>query len=55
MAIGFAGGVAYLIMPHVDGLWLWALLAAVIGSADVAKLATGWGCWFVTGQMDGVS
>ena len=34
MAMSFAGaGVAYLIMPHLVGLWLWAVLAAVIGFA----------------------
>ena len=34
MAISFAGaGFAYLIMPHLVGLWLWAALAAVIGFA----------------------
>ena len=32
MAMSFAGaGFAYLIMPHLVGLWLWAALAAVIG------------------------
>ena len=29
----FAAGCAYLIMPHLGGLWLWAVLAAVIGYA----------------------
>jgi OFA family oxalate/formate antiporter-like MFS transporter len=34
MAISFTGaGLAYLIMPHLSGLWLWAMLAAVIGFA----------------------
>ncbi|MFY9708191.1 MAG: MFS transporter [Desulfobacterales bacterium] len=34
MAMSFAGaGFAYLIMPHLAGLWLWAALAAVIGFA----------------------
>jgi OFA family oxalate/formate antiporter-like MFS transporter len=34
MAISFVGaGLAYMIMPHLDGLWLWATLAAVIGFA----------------------
>ena len=34
MAISFAGaGIAYLMMPHLTGLWLWAWLAAVIGFA----------------------
>ncbi len=34
MAMSFAGaGMAYLIMPHLIGLWLWAALAAVIGFA----------------------
>ncbi len=34
MAISFVGaGLAYLFMPHLAGLWLWALLAAVIGFA----------------------
>ncbi len=34
MAMSFAGaGIAYLIMPHLNGLWLWAVLAAVIGFA----------------------
>ena len=34
MAMSFAGaGFAYLIMPHLVGLWLWASLAAVIGFA----------------------
>ena len=32
MAMSFAGaGFAYLIMPHLVGLWLWGALAAVIG------------------------
>ena len=34
MAISFAAAaVAYLIMPHVEGIWLWTALAAVIGFA----------------------
>ncbi|MGA6927362.1 MAG: MFS transporter [Desulfosarcina sp.] len=34
MAMSFTGaGIAYLIMPHLMGLWLWAVLAAVIGFA----------------------
>lgn len=34
MALSFtAAGVAYLSMPHLTGLWLWAVLAAVIGFA----------------------
>ena len=34
MAMSFTGaGLAYLIMPHLVGLWLWAALAAVIGFA----------------------
>jgi OFA family oxalate/formate antiporter-like MFS transporter len=34
MAISFSGaGVAYLIMPHLSGLWWWAALAAIIGFA----------------------
>jgi OFA family oxalate/formate antiporter-like MFS transporter len=34
MAMSFAGaGFAYLTMPHLAGLWLWAALAAVIGFA----------------------
>ena len=34
MAISFAcAAAAYLIMPHVEGIWLWATLAAVIGFA----------------------
>jgi OFA family oxalate/formate antiporter-like MFS transporter len=34
MAISFAGAaIAYLIMPHLVGLWLWAVLAAVVGFA----------------------
>ncbi|RLC16961.1 MAG: hypothetical protein DRI24_07055 [Deltaproteobacteria bacterium] len=34
MAISFVGaGFAYLIMPHLAELWLWAALAAVIGFA----------------------
>jgi OFA family oxalate/formate antiporter-like MFS transporter len=34
MAISFTGAaVAYLIMPHVEGIWLWTALAAVIGFA----------------------
>ena len=34
MAISFiAAAVAYLFMPHLEGLWLWAVLAAVIGCA----------------------
>ncbi len=34
MAVSFAcAAVAYLIMPHLEGIWLWAALAAVIGHA----------------------
>jgi len=34
MAVSFAGAaVAYLIMPHLEGIWLWAALAAVVGFA----------------------
>jgi OFA family oxalate/formate antiporter-like MFS transporter len=34
MAMSFTGaGFAYLTMPHLAGLWLWAALAAVIGFA----------------------
>ena len=34
MAMSFAGaGIAYLIMPHLATLWLWAILTAVIGYA----------------------
>jgi len=34
MAFSFAGAaVAYLIMPHLEGIWLWTTLAAVIGFA----------------------
>jgi OFA family oxalate/formate antiporter-like MFS transporter len=34
MTMSFAGaGLAYLSMPHLAGLWLWAALAAVIGFA----------------------
>jgi OFA family oxalate/formate antiporter-like MFS transporter len=34
MAASFmAAAVAYLIMPHVEGIWLWTILAAVIGFA----------------------
>jgi OFA family oxalate/formate antiporter-like MFS transporter len=34
MAISFScAGFAYLIMPHLTGLWLWAAMAAVIGFA----------------------
>ncbi len=34
MAISFTfAAAAYFIMPHVEGLWLWATLAAVIGFA----------------------
>ena len=34
MAISFVGaGLAYLVMPHLAGLWLWGTLAAVIGFA----------------------
>jgi OFA family oxalate/formate antiporter-like MFS transporter len=34
MAISFTGAaVAYLCMPHLEGIWLWAALAAVIGFA----------------------
>jgi OFA family oxalate/formate antiporter-like MFS transporter len=34
MAVSFVGaGVAYLIMPHLSDLWLWAALAAIIGFA----------------------
>ena len=34
MALSFAGaGAAYLLMPHLTTLWLWAFLAAIIGYA----------------------
>jgi len=34
MAVSFGcAAVAYLIMPHLEGIWLWAALAAVIGYA----------------------
>ena len=34
MAVSFTcAAVAYLIMPHMEGIWLWAALAAVIGYA----------------------
>ena len=34
MAITFASAaLGYLIMPHLNNLWLWAILAAVIGFA----------------------
>jgi OFA family oxalate/formate antiporter-like MFS transporter len=34
MALSFAGAAAaYLVMPHLTGLWLWAGLAAVVGFA----------------------
>jgi OFA family oxalate/formate antiporter-like MFS transporter len=34
MAISFtAAAGAYLIMPHMDGIWLWTILAAIIGFA----------------------
>jgi OFA family oxalate/formate antiporter-like MFS transporter len=34
MAVSFAGaGIAYLVMPHLADLWMWAGLAAVIGFA----------------------
>jgi OFA family oxalate/formate antiporter-like MFS transporter len=34
MTISFTcAGLAYLILPHLSGLWLWALLSAVIGFA----------------------
>ncbi|CAB1057117.1 hypothetical protein D1BOALGB6SA_1856 [Olavius sp. associated proteobacterium Delta 1] len=34
MAISFtSAAIAYLIMPHLEGIWLWAALAAVIGFA----------------------
>jgi OFA family oxalate/formate antiporter-like MFS transporter len=34
MALSFTGAaVAYLIMPHLEGIWLWTALAAVIGFA----------------------
>ena len=34
MSVSFAGAAfAYLIMPHLNGIWLWASLAAVIGFA----------------------
>ncbi len=34
MAFSFTGAaVAYLIMPHLEGIWLWTTLAAVIGFA----------------------
>jgi OFA family oxalate/formate antiporter-like MFS transporter len=34
MAMSFAGaGIAYFLMPHLTTLWIWAILAAVIGFA----------------------
>jgi len=34
MAVAFlCAAIAYLLMPHLEGIWLWALLAAVIGYA----------------------
>ena len=34
MAFSFTGAaVAYLIMPHLEGIWIWTALAAVIGFA----------------------
>ena len=34
MAISFTGAaVAYLCMPHLEGIWLWTILAAIIGFA----------------------
>ena len=34
MAVSFGcAAVAYFIMPHLEGIWLWAALAAVIGYA----------------------
>ena len=34
MAVAFVcAAIAYLLMPHLEGIWLWALLAAVIGYA----------------------
>ena len=34
MALSFAcAGIAYLIMPYLSNLWLWTILAAVIGYA----------------------
>lgn len=34
MAVSFTGAaVAYLVMPHLEGIWLWAAMAAVIGFA----------------------
>ncbi|MCG6894423.1 MAG: MFS transporter [Desulfobacteraceae bacterium] len=34
MTISFTGaGLAYLLLPHLSGLWVWALLSAVIGFA----------------------
>jgi OFA family oxalate/formate antiporter-like MFS transporter len=34
MAVVFASAaVAYLVMPHLEGIWLWAALAAVVGFA----------------------
>ena len=34
MALSFTGAaVAHLIMPHLEGIWSWAALAAVIGFA----------------------
>ena len=34
MAVSFAcAGIAYLVMPHLAGVWVWAALAAVIGFA----------------------
>lgn len=40
MTVSFAtAGLAYLILPHIMGLWLWALLAAVIGFAFGTQFA----------------
>jgi OFA family oxalate/formate antiporter-like MFS transporter len=34
MAVSFtAAALAYLLMPHLDGIWLWAMLTAIIGFA----------------------
>jgi MFS transporter, OFA family, oxalate/formate antiporter len=40
LVIGFAGaGIAYLLMPHLTGLWPWAVLMGVIGLAFGAMFA----------------
>jgi len=49
MAVSFAGAaVAYLIMPHLEGIWLWAALAAVVGFAFAHRWSVTASAWFIS-------